>query len=59
MPEVSPSFCHDGLAHSQLYDDGLALNMVYHDVIAFDGLALSPAISPQILRHVLLHTAAN
>ncbi len=59
LPEVSPSFCHDGLVHSQFYDDGLALNMVYHDVIAFDGLALSPAISPQFLRHVLLHTAAN
>ena len=44
LPEVSPLLCHDGLAHSQFYDDGLAHIELYPEVspsLCHDGLAHS------------------
>ena len=72
LPEVSPSFCHDGLAHSQSYDDGLAHIEMYlevspsfcHDGLAHsqsydDGLAhieLYPEVSPSLCHDGLAHS---
>jgi len=72
LPEVSPLLCHDGLAHSQFYDDGLAHIELYpevspslcHDGLAHsqfydDGLAhieLYPEVSPSLCHDGLAHS---
>ena len=44
LPEVSPSFCHDGLAHSQSYNVGLA------------HIELHPEVSPSFCHDGLTHS---